>query len=65
MARGRSKVSFQKRLRERQKAEKKAEKAAQKQERKERDDTGGGDVATAEDLEGYGIGPVSEDETRE
>jgi hypothetical protein len=51
-----SKMSVLKRQRERKKAEKAAIKRETRTEEKERSDS---DVATAEDLEGYGLGSES------
>jgi hypothetical protein len=57
-----SKMSVLKRQRERKKAEKAAMKRETRGEEKERSDS---DIATAEDLEGYGLGsesPTGEEE---
>lgn len=57
----RNKMSVQKRLRERKKAEKSAMKREERASREPGDDSGGG-VATADDLEGYGIVTEPEEE---
>jgi hypothetical protein len=56
-----SKMSVLKRQRER----KKAEKAAMKRETRGQKERSESDVATAEDLEGYGLGPDASDDAEE
>ena len=58
----RSRMSVQKRQRERKKAEKAAMKREERATRGEEEDTGGGTVATRDDLAGYGLVDEAEEQ---